>query len=185
MALKPKEFANKEMMCTIFYDKDPFDDDEDNLKNGFDIMEGRIKPLSTDVQDLLEESVSTSIQSAKDCTLVVTIGGNRYWKPEEFKAWVNTFNRHGMVKRISTATNQCVVLLTKVDTAITILFFGNNKFDVVVTNERLDAAGRPPKPLHELPFHSLPQEALRCHRRYDPTSNHNNIIHKQSEAMMN
>ncbi|CAB9529048.1 hypothetical protein SEMRO_2387_G325780.1 [Seminavis robusta] len=121
----PAEFFNKEMLVNCFFDSQP-----GSNKDMETIIGDRIKPLTERAQDWLSREVGRAVLMRKDCTITCTIGGKYYWKADEFAEWSGLFFLHEGVQRITASSNNCLVLLTKFKTVVTILIYGNNRFDV-------------------------------------------------------
>ncbi|CAB9516816.1 hypothetical protein SEMRO_809_G205540.1 [Seminavis robusta] len=121
----PVEFYNKEMLLHLF-----FDDQHDSHTPMATLIQKKIKPLTEKAQKWLAREVNRSIMMGKDCTLVSTIGGKYYWVADEFKEWAKKLALHYGVLRVVSSSNNCIVLLTKKETVVTILIYGNNRFDL-------------------------------------------------------
>ncbi|CAB9496259.1 expressed unknown protein [Seminavis robusta] len=126
---EPTEFFNKEILCSIFKEKE---DEHGVLKPIEEDFKKKIKALSVKAQAALRDEIDKALNAGVDFTFIVTIGGKYYWKPAEFKQWVSHFDLHTECKRITCASNNCVVILTEDDKTVTILFYGNNRVDVHV-----------------------------------------------------
>ncbi|CAB9510464.1 hypothetical protein SEMRO_437_G142860.1 [Seminavis robusta] len=121
----PVEFFNKEMLVNCFFDSQP-----GSNKDMDSLIQDRIKPLTEKAQTFLTREVNRAIMMGKDCTFVCTIGGKYYWKADEFKEWTGRFSLNQGVLRVVTSSNDCLVLLTKLKTVVTVLIYGNNRFDI-------------------------------------------------------
>ncbi|CAB9531754.1 hypothetical protein SEMRO_3944_G352050.1 [Seminavis robusta] len=100
----------------------------------------KLKPLPMDSQLHLQDGVEAAVEeyaNHRDVTMLVTLPGFVYWPKDQFVDFIGFCQFHGEVKRLCSATSDCIVLMTHTDYTVTIRIFGNDKM-MEATTESAD-----------------------------------------------